>query len=247
MPDIPRTALITGASRGIGKAIAIRLANAGHRVGINYKKHRSEAEEIVGTIRSNGGTAIAVGGDVGDRNEAQNLVDQTEAQIGSIEILVNNAGIISDGLLVRMKDEDFERVLQTNLMGTYYMCRIVSPTMLKNRWGRIINISSIVGSRGNAGQTNYAASKGAVNMLTKSLAKELAGRNITVNVVSPGYTETATVSDLSARLKEAILGRIPAGRFGTTDEIAALAAFLASDDARYITGDIIRADGGLAI
>ena len=119
--------------------------------------------------------------------------------------------------------------------------------MLKNRWGRIINISSIVGSRGNAGQTNYAASKGAVNMLTKSLAKELAGRNITVNVVSPGYTETATVSDLSARLKEAILGRIPAGRFGTTDEIAALAAFLASDDARYITGDIIRADGGLAI
>ena len=127
------------------------------------------------------------------------------------------------------------------------MCRIVSPTMLKSRWGRIINISSIVGARGNAGQANYAASKGAVNMLTKSLARELAGRNITVNAVAPGYTETATVSGLSAHLKEKILGRIPAGRFGKPDEIAALAAFLATDDARYITGDIIRADGGLAI
>lgn len=247
MADPPRTALVTGASRGIGKAIALRLAAAGHSVGLNYRTHGSEAEETAAAIRSEGGTAIAVEGDVSERGEVETLIEATEAELGPIEILVNNAGIISDGLLVRMKDVAFDEVIQTNLMGTYYCCRIVAPGMLKRRWGRIINVSSVVGLRGNAGQTNYAASKGAINMLTKSLAKELATRNITVNAVSPGYVETATVEGLSDSLKENILGRIPSGRFGTPDEVAALAAFLATEDARYITGDIVRVDGGLAI
>lgn len=245
--DDSRTALITGASRGIGRAVALRLARAGHRVGLNYLTHGDEAEELAGAIRTEGGKAFAVGGDVRSRPGVEKMVEATESKLGPIEIMVNNAGIISDGLLIRLKDDAFEQVIQTNLYGTYYCSRIVVPGMVKRRWGRIINISSIVGLRGNAGQTNYAASKGAVNMLTKSLAKELATRNITVNAVAPGYVETATVDGLSQSLKDRILERIPARRFGTPDEIAAVAAFLASEDARYITGAIFRVDGGLGI
>ncbi len=247
MADEPRTALITGASRGIGRAIALRLAAAGHRVALNYNTHEDEAKETARTIHAAGGEAVVVGGDVSKRGDVEKFVEKTENELGPIEILINNAGIISDGLLIRLKDEAFEKVIQTNLFGTYYCCRIVVPGMVKRRWGRIINISSVVGLRGNVGQANYAASKGGVNLITMSLAKELATRNITVNAVAPGYVDTATANVLTDAFKEKILSSIPAGRFGTPDEVAATVAFLATDDARYITGSIVRVDGGLAI
>jgi len=238
---------VTGASRGIGRAIALRLAAAGHRVAINYNTHRDEAEQVVAEVRSAGGTAVAVGGSVTDRGAVASLVKDAEAAHGPIEILVNNAGIISDALFMRMKDEDFFRVFQTNMHGTYYCTKAVVPGMVRGRWGRIINISSVVGIRGNAGQANYSASKAAVHGLTLSLAKELATRNITVNVVAPGYVHTATSDVLSDEQKQKVLSWVPMRRFGEPDEIAPIVAFLASEDARYITGDIIRVDGGMAI
>lgn len=247
MADQPRTALITGASRGIGKAIALRLAAAGHRVGINYRKHEDEAEELRDQIVSNGGAAFVVQADVGVKEDVTRMVAQTEEALGPIEILINNAGIIDDGLFVRMRDEQFEKVFQTNTFGTYYCTRAVVNGMLKARWGRIISVSSVVGIRGNQGQANYAASKAAVHLMTMSLAKELAKREITVNAVAPGYVETATVNLLPDSVKKQVLARIFAGRFGQPDEVAAAVAFLASEDARYITGEILRVDGGLAI
>ncbi len=247
MADQPRTALITGASRGIGKAIALRLAAADHRVGINYRKHEDEAEELRDQIVSNGGTAFVVQADVGVKEDVTRMVERTEEALGPIEILINNAGIIDDGLFVRMKDEQFEKVFQTNTFGTYYCTRAVVNGMLKARWGRIISVSSVVGIRGNQGQANYAASKAAVHLMTMSLAKELAKREITVNAVAPGYVETATVNALPDSLKKQVLSRIFAGRFGQPDEVASAVAFLASEDARYITGEILRVDGGLAI
>ena len=247
MPDQPRTALVTGASRGIGRAVVLRLAAAGHRVGINYRSHGDEANELREEIESSGGAAFVVQADVGVKEDVTRMVAETEEALGPIEILVNNAGIINDGLFVRMRDEQFEEVFQTNTFGTYYCTRAVVNNMLKARWGRIISVSSVVGIRGNAGQANYAASKAAVHLLTKSLAKELAKREITVNAVAPGYVETATVNELPDSLKAEVLSRIFAGRFGQPDEIAAAVAFLASEDARYITGEILRVDGGLAI
>ncbi len=247
MADKPRSALITGASRGIGRAIALRLAAAGHRVAVNYNTHGDEAEQVVSEIRAAGGTAVAVGGSVTERTAVDAFVKAAEAAHGSIEILVNNAGIIADALFMRMKDEDFFRVIETNLHGTYYCSRVVIPGMVRNRWGRIINISSVVGMRGNAGQANYSASKAAIHGLTQSLAKEVATRNITVNVIAPGYVHTATSSVITEEQKQKVLSWVPMGRFGEPDEIAPLAAFLASEDARYITGDLIRVDGGMAI
>lgn len=247
MPDTPRTALVTGASRGIGRAIALRLAKTGHAVAINYNTHPEEAQASVDSIRSSGGHAVAIQGDVSVREDVDRLIRTTEESVGPIEVLVNNAGIISDSLLLRLKDDAFDRVIKTNLYGTYYCCRSVVPGMVRRRWGRIINISSVVGLRGNEGQANYAASKGGVHLLTYSLAKELAKRNITVNAIAPGYIETATVEVLPASLKERILNNIPAGHFGHPEDIAAMAGFLASDEAAYITGEVIRVDGGMAI
>lgn len=247
MLEEPRTALVTGASRGIGRAVALRLAAAGHSVAINYRMHGDEAEELREEIVANGGAAIVVQADVGIKEEVTRMVEQTQEALGSIEILINNAGIIDDGLFVRMRDEQFEKVFQTNTFGTYYCTRSVVNGMLKARWGRIISVTSVVGMRGNQGQANYAASKGAVHLMTKSLAKELAKRGITVNAVAPGYVETATVNVLPDSVKKQVLARIFAGRFGQPDEVAAAVAFLASEDARYITGEILRVDGGLAI
>lgn len=247
MSDQPRTALITGASRGIGRECAIRLAALGHRVAVNYNTHPEDADAVVKAITGAGGSAISVGGSVADRADVENMIAETEKAFGSIEILINNAGIISDSLLMRMKDEDFDRVMDTNLKGTYYCSRLTVPGMIKQRWGRIVNVSSVVGIRGNAGQTNYSASKAAVHGFTKSLAKEVSGRNVTVNAVAPGYIRTATTNVLSEKVKDTVRSWIPMGRFGEPEEVAPLIVFLCSEDARYITGDVLRVDGGMAI
>jgi 3-oxoacyl-[acyl-carrier protein] reductase len=246
-PNKPRSSLITGASRGIGRAIALRLAAAGHRVAVNYNTHKEEAEEVVTQIRREGGIAVAVPGNVANKGSVEGMVKATEAAHGPIEILVNNAGIISDALFLRMRDDDFFKVMETNLNGTYYCTKLVVPGMVRGRWGRIISISSVVGIRGNVGQVNYSASKAAIHGFTQSLAKELASRNVTVNVIAPGYIHTATSDVLSEEGKQRVMSWIPMGRFGEPDEVAPVAAFLASDDARYITGEIIRVDGGMAI
>lgn len=247
MEETPRSTLVTGASRGIGSAIARRLARMGHRVAVNYNSHPDDAAEVVEAIRTAGGEAVAIQGDVADKGSIDAMMDAAEEAFGPIEILVNNAGIIDDALLMRMKDDAWDRVIQTNLNGTYHCTRRVVPGMVRGRWGRIINISSVVGLRGNAGQTNYSASKGAIHSLTMSLAKELATRNITVNAIAPGYIQTATVNVLSEQLKKKIMTWIPMARFGEPDEVAVAAEFLAKEEARYITGVILRADGGMAI
>ena len=247
MPDQSRCALITGASRGIGRESALRLAAAGHRVAVNYNTHPDDAEAVAEEIRSGGGDAIAVGADVSDLVAVEAMFKETTEKFGPVEILVNNAGIISDSLLMRMKDDDFRRVLDTNMYGTFSCSRLAVASMVRGRWGRIINVSSVVGIRGNVGQTNYAASKAAIHGFTKSLAKEVATRNITVNAVAPGYVSTATTDVLPQRIKDQVMKWIPFGRFGTPDEIAPMIAFLASEDARYMTGCVIRVDGGMAI
>ena len=247
MPDQSRCALITGASRGIGRAAALRLAAAGHRIAVNYNTHPEDAEDVANEIRNGGGEAIIVGADVSDRAAVEEMFRETIEKLGPVEILVNNAGIIQDSLLMRMKDDDFKRVLDTNIYGTYFCSRMAVAPMVRARWGRIINVTSVVGIRGNVGQTNYAASKAAVHGFTKSLAKEVATRNVTVNAVAPGYVSTATTIVLPQKVKDKVLTWIPFGRFGTPDEIAPTIAFVASEDARYMTGCVITVDGGMAI
>ena len=247
MPDQSRCALITGASRGIGRAAALRLAAAGHRIAVNYNTHPEDAEDVANEIRSGGGEAIIVGADVSDRAAVEEMFRETTDKLGPVEILVNNAGIIQDSLLMRMKDDAFKRVLDTNIYGTYFCSRMAVAPMVRGRWGRIINVTSVVGIRGNVGQANYAASKAAVHGFTKSLAKEVATRNVTVNAVAPGYVSTATTNVLPQKVKDKVLTWIPFGRFGTPDEIAPTIAFVASEDARYMTGCVIPVDGGMAI
>ena len=225
----------------------MRLAAAGHRIAVNYNSHPEDAEAVAEEIRSRGGEAIVVGADVADRTAVEAMFKETTDEFGPVEILINNAGIISDSLLMRMKDDDFRRVLDTNMYGTFFCSRLAVASMVRGRWGRIINVSSVVGIRGNVGQTNYAASKAAIHGFTKSLAKEVATRNITVNTVAPGYVSTATTDVLPQRIKDEVMKWIPFGRFGTPDEIAPAIAFLASEDARYMTGCVIRVDGGMAI
>ncbi len=245
--NTPRSALVTGGSRGIGRATAIRLAANGHRVAVNYNTHEDEAEAIVKEIREAGGTAVAVGGDISDKESAVAMIDKAAAAHGPIEILINNAGVIKDALLLRMKDEQFDFTMRVNMYGTYYCTHKVLPGMVKGRWGRIVNISSVVGMRGNIGQSNYSASKAAVFGFTQSIAKEVATRGITVNAVCPGYIYTATSADISDKQRDTVMTWIPQGRFGEPDEVAPMIVFLTTDEAQYITGDIIRVDGGMAI
>jgi 3-oxoacyl-[acyl-carrier protein] reductase len=225
----------------------LRLAAAGHRIAVNYNTHPEDAEDVANEIRSGGGEAIIVGADVSDRAAVEEMFRETTDKLGPVEILVNNAGIIQDSLLMRMKDDDFKRVLDTNIYGTYFCSRMAVAPMVRGRWGRIINVTSVVGIRGNVGQANYAASKAAVHGFTKSLAKEVATRNVTVNAVAPGYVSTATTNVLPQKVKDKVLTWIPFGRFGTPDEIAPTIAFVASEDARYMTGCVIPVDGGMAI
>ena len=247
MNDKKRHALITGASRGIGAAIALELAKAGHSVSVNYNSHSDDAERVVKDLLNIGVEAKAVKGNVSDKKSVQEMIKNAADSLGPVDILVNNAGIISDNLIMRMKDEEFDKVIDTNLKGTYYCTKECIPSMVKQRWGRVINITSVVGIRGNIGQTNYSASKAAIHGFTYSLAKEVATRGVTVNAIAPGYIKTATVDVLSDKLKDHIMTWIPMKRFGTPDEISGMVAFMASERARYMTGELVKIDGGMAI
>ena len=242
-----RSALVTGGAKGLGRAIALKLAEMDVRVAINYNTSAAEAEKVAATINEHGGEAFTVKADVSDLQQVAAMVDRVQDEWEHVDILVNNAGIIDDGLLVRMTDEAWHGVINTNLNGTFYCTRAVLRKMLPKRWGRIINIGSVVGIRGNAGQVNYSASKAAIIGFTKALAKELATRNITVNAVTPGYVETDTTAVLSEEQVAYWHSVIPQGRFGEADDIANMVAYLADDKANYITGQVISVDGGMAV
>ena len=240
-----KCALITGATRGIGKQIAITLAKQGYNIALNYRKENEELENTKKEIEKIGVQILAVKGDVANFEDCENFVKQVIERFGQIYVLVNNAGITKDMLLMRMKKEDFEQVIDTNLVGTFNVTKNVVPYMMKARSGRIINISSVVGISGNAGQTNYSASKAGIIGFTKSLAKEIASRNILVNAVAPGFIETNMTDVLKDDVKQEIAKNIPLKRMGTTQDVANVVKFLASDDSSYITGQVINVDGGM--
>lgn len=240
-----KCALITGATRGIGKQIAITLAKQGYNIALNYRKENEELENIKKEIEKIGVQILAVKGDVANFEDCENFVKQVIERFGQIDVLVNNAGITKDMLLMRMKKEDFEQVIDTNLVGTFNVTKNVVPYMMKARSGRIINISSVVGISGNAGQTNYSASKAGIIGFTKSLAKEIASRNILVNAVAPGFIETNMTDVLKDDVKQEIAKNIPLKRMGTAQDVANVVKFLASDDSSYITGQVINVDGGM--
>ena len=240
-----KVVLITGATRGIGKQIAITFAQNGYDVAINYRTANEDLENAKKEIESNGVKCLAVQGDVSNFEDCERFVKEIIEEYGKIDVLVNNAGITKDTLLMRMKKEDFESVIDVNLVGTFNVTKNVISHMLKARSGRIINISSVVGVSGNAGQTNYSASKAGIIGFTKSLAKEVASRNINVNAVAPGFIETDMTNVLKDEVKENIAKQIPLNKMGTTKDIANVVKFLASDDSAYITGQVINVDGGM--
>lgn len=242
-----KAALVTGASRGIGRAIALELAKNGARVVVNYAKNSGGAEATVQAIQAAGGEAQAVQADVSDFKAAEGLVKATVEAFGSLDILVNNAGTTRDQLIMLMSEADWDTVLATNLKSAFNCSKAAVRVMLRKRAGRIINIASVAGILGNAGQTNYSASKAGLIGFTRALAREVAARNITVNAVAPGFVPTALTNDLPAEIKEATLKQIPLGRWGQPEEIAYAVAFLASDRAAYITGQVLTVDGGLAM
>ena len=242
-----KIAVVTGASRGIGRAIAIRLAGEGATVVINYNGSKEKAEEVKQEIEGAGGKAAVCQCNVADFDQCQAFIQKVNDEFGRIDILVNNAGITRDGLLMKMSEEDFDQVIETNLKGAFHTIRFASRQMLRQKSGRIINLSSVVGVTGNAGQANYAASKAGVIGLTKSAARELASRGITVNAIAPGFIETDMTSVLSEKVKEGAAAGIPLGAFGKPEDVAAAAAFLASDEAGYITGQVLHVDGGMVM
>ena len=242
-----KVALVTGASRGIGQATAIDLAKAGADVVVNFIGNEAVAQETVEKIEALGRKAIKIKADVGNAEEVQAMVDEAVAVFGHIDILVNNAGITRDGLLIRMKDSDWDDVLNINLKGVYLVTKAVAKLMVKQRAGRIINMTSVSGVTGNVGQANYAAAKAGVIGFTKTCAKELAARGITVNAIAPGFIETAMTDALPEKIKEGIAGTIPFGRMGQPEEIANVVTFLASDFASYITGQVLNVDGGMVM
>ncbi|MCR5559186.1 MAG: 3-oxoacyl-[acyl-carrier-protein] reductase [Schwartzia sp.] len=242
-----KCALVTGASRGIGRAIALKLASEGAKVALNFAGSAAAAEEVKKEIEAAGGEAVTVQADVSDPASVEAMVQTVSEAFGQIDILVNNAGITRDGLLLRMKDEDFDAVINTNLKGIFYTTKLVSKLMMKKRFGRIVNMASVVGLTGNAGQTNYAAAKAGVIGFSKSAAKELAARGITVNMVAPGFIETDMTAVIPEKAKEAMMGGIPLGRAGKPEDVANAVLFLVSDQAAYITGQVLKVDGGMVM
>ena len=242
-----KVALVTGASRGIGQAVAVELAKAGADVIVNYIGNEAVAQETVEKVEALGRKALKIKADVGNADEVQAMVDEAHAAFGHIDVLVNNAGITRDGLLIRMKDSDWDDVLNINLKGVYLVSKAVAKLMVKQRSGRIINMTSVSGVTGNVGQANYAAAKAGVIGLTKTCAKELAARGITVNAVAPGFIETAMTDVLPEKIKEGIAATVPLGRMGQPEEIAGVVTFLASDFARYITGQVLNVDVGMVM
>ena len=240
-----KCALITGATRGIGKQIALTFAKEGYDIAINYRAENDDLKNTKREIEANNVKCFAVQGDVAKFEDCEKFVKQIVEEFGNIDVLVNNAGITKDMLLMRMKKEDFEQVIDTNLVGTFNVTKNVVPYMMKARSGRIINISSVVGISGNAGQTNYSASKAGIIGFTKSLAKEIASRNILVNAVAPGFIETNMTDVLKDDVKQEIAKNIPLKRMGTAQDVANVVKFLASDDSSYITGQVINVDGGM--
>lgn len=240
-----KVALVTGASRGLGRAVAVRLASCGAKVAINYLSSEEEADKVSREIEALEGQAMLCGADVADSRAVREMTRQVVTQWGRIDILVNNAGIVRDTLLLRMPDESWDEVMNTNLRGAYLCTKYALRSMMEQGWGRIINIASLAGLVGNAGQANYSAAKGGLIAFTKSAAREVGPRNITVNAIAPGFIVTDMTDKLPQEARDAILARIPLGRFGVAEDIAGLAAFLASEQASYITAQVICVDGGV--
>ncbi|EGT0696191.1 TPA: 3-oxoacyl-[acyl-carrier-protein] reductase [Clostridium perfringens] len=242
-----KVAIVTGGTRGIGRAIALKLADKGANIVINYRNSDKEAEELKAILEEKGVKVLTVKCDISNFEDSKNLMNKCKEVFGKIDILVNNAGITKDTLIMRMKEEDFDSVIDVNLKGTFNCAKHASAIMLKQRFGKIINMTSVVGIAGNAGQVNYAASKAGVIGLTKSLAKELGSRGITVNAVAPGFINTDMTASLSEKVKEEASKNIPLKRLGDPEDVANLVGFLASDAANYITGQVINVDGGMVM
>ncbi len=242
-----KVAIVTGASKGIGRAIAINFAKEGAKVVLNYRSDDNGAQEVLKEIENNGGVALLHRGDVSDFSVAEDLIKFCIEKFSRIDILVNNAGITRDTLLLRMKEEDFDSVINVNLKGSFNCVKHASSFMIKQKYGKILNISSVIGLIGNVGQINYAASKAGIIGMTKSLAKELGSRGINVNAIAPGFIETDMTSVLEDKTKETIMSHIPLKRMGSVEDVSNLAVFLASDLASYITGQVITVDGGMVM
>ena len=245
--EMRRAALVTGGGRGIGRAICLALAKAGFDVCVNYASSSAAAEQTAADCRALGVQAITQQADVTDPAQCQSLVEGTAQTFGRLDVLVNNAGVTADKLILRMKEEDFDKVINANLKGAFFCSKTACKLMMRQRYGRIINLSSVVGLHGNAGQSNYAASKAGLIGLTKSLAKEFAARGVTVNAVAPGFIDTDMTAAMSDAAKTAALGTVPAGRIGRAEEVAQAVAFLASEEAAYITGQVLCVDGGMGM